>query len=290
MKMPQFDYARPASLEEAVRLLADNEGAKVLSGGQSLLPLLAFRMAHPTLLVDIQGLGGMDEIRLTPGGLRVGARVRWCQIEEDDRLTTAHPLFQFMINHVAHYQIRNRGTVGGSLAHADPSAEMPGVALVCDCDIIVVGSSGLRVIKAADFFVAALETALQPDEIITKIHFPPWPRGRRWAFHEFARRKGDFAIAGVAVFFDLDDTKHIVDAHVGVIGAADTPIRLGAVEKLLNGQRLEKDLIGAVARLASEEVDPSSDIHAAADYRRALVGTLTARALRDAGLRNGEIK
>jgi carbon-monoxide dehydrogenase medium subunit len=290
MKMPQFDYARPASLEEAVRLLAENEGAKVLSGGQSLLPLLAFRMAHPTLLVDIQGLGGMDEIRLTPGGLRVGARVRWCQIEEDDRLSTAHPLFQFMIDHVAHYQIRNRGTVGGSLAHADPSAEMPGVALVCDCDIIVVGSSGLRVIKAADFFVAALETALQPDEIITKIHFPTWPRGRRWAFHEFARRKGDFAIAGVAVFFDLDDTKHIVDAHVGVIGAADTPIRLGAVEQLLNGQRLGEDLIGAVARLASEEVDPSSDIHAAADYRRALVGTLTARALRDAGLRDGEIK
>jgi aerobic carbon-monoxide dehydrogenase medium subunit len=290
MKMPQFDYARPASLEEAVRLLAENEGAKVLSGGQSLLPLLAFRMAHPTLLVDIQGLGGMDEISLTPEGLRVGARVRWCQIEEDQRLATAHPLFQFMINHVAHYQIRNRGTVGGSLAHADPSAEMPGVALVCGCDIIVAGSSGVRVIEATNFFVAALETALQPDEIITEIHFPAWPQGRRWAFHEFARRKGDFAMAGVAVFFDLNDAKQVVDAHIGVIGAADTPIRLGAVEQLLNGQRLEEELIGAAARLASQEVDPNSDIHAAADYRRALVGTLTARALRDAGLRDGEIK
>jgi len=290
MKMPQFDYARPASLEEAVRLLAANEGAKLLSGGQSLLPLLAFRMAHPTLLVDIEGLGGMDEISLTPEGLRVGARVRWCQIEKDDRLATLHPLFQFMINHVAHYQIRNRGTVGGSLAHADPAAEMPGVALVCGCDIIVVGSSGMRVIKAAHFFVAALETALQPDEIITEIHFPTWPRGRRWAFHEFARRKGDFAMAGVAVFFDLNDEKRVVDAHIGVIGAADTPIRLGAVEQLLNGQRLEEELIGVAARLAAQEVDPNSDIHATADYRRALVGTLTARALRNAGLRDGELK
>jgi carbon-monoxide dehydrogenase medium subunit len=290
MKMPRFDYACPTSLDEAVRLLAENEGAKVLSGGQSLLPLLAFRMAYPTLLVDIQALGGMDQIRLTPEGLRVGARVRWCQIEEDKRLAAAHPLFQFMIDHVAHYQIRNRGTVGGSLAHADPSAEMPGLARVCDCDIVATGSAGPRVIKAADFFVAALETALRPDEIITEIRFPPWLQGRRWGFHEFARRKGDFAIAGVAVFFDLDDTRHIVDAHVGVIGAAETPVRLGDVEQLLNGQRLEEELIGRAAHLASESVDPNSDIHAVADYRKALVGTLTARALRDAGARNGEIQ
>lgn len=290
MKMPQFDYARPGSLEEAIHLLAENEGAKVLSGGQSLLPLLAFRMAYPTLLVDIQGLGGMDEIRIGSEGLRVGARVRWCQIEQDKRLTTAHPLLQFMIDHVAHYQIRNRGTVGGSLAHADPSAEMPGAARVCDCDIVVAGKAGIRVIAAADFFIAALETALQPDEIITEVHFPPWPPERRWAFHEFARRKGDFAVAGVAVFFDLDSAGHIVDAHVGVIGAAETPVRLDAVEQLLNGRRLDEDLIGQAARLASGSVAPNSDIHAAADYRKALVGTLTARALRDAATRNGGIE
>jgi carbon-monoxide dehydrogenase medium subunit len=288
MKMPQFDYACPASLDEAIQLLAENEGAKVLSGGQSLLPLLAFRMAYPTLLVDIQGVRGMDEITLTPQGVRLGARVRWCQIEDDKRLATAHPLLRSMIDHVAHYQIRNRGTVGGSLAHADPSAEMPGAALTCDCDIVAAGSRGRRLIKAADFFVAALETVLQPDEIITEIRFPPWPAGRRWAFHEFARRRGDFAIAGVAVFFDLDDGRGIVDAHVGAIGAAETPVRLGAVEQLLNGHRLEDELIGRAARLASQSVDPNSDIHAAADYRKALVGTLTARALREADARNGE--
>jgi aerobic carbon-monoxide dehydrogenase medium subunit len=290
MKMPPFDYACPATLDEAVRLLAENDGAKVLSGGQSLLPLLAFRMAYPTLLVDIQNLAGMDEIRLTQDGLRVGGRVRWCQIEQDRRLAAAHPLFQFMIDHVAHYQIRNRGTVGGSLAHADPSAEMPGLALTCDCDIVATGRSGPRVIKAADFFVAALETVLQPDEIITEIRFPPWPLERRWAFHEFARRRGDFAIAGVAVFFDVDDGARVVDAHVGVIGAAETPVRLHAVEQLLNGHRLEDAQISRAARLASQSVDPNSDIHAAADYRKALVGTLTARALRDAAARNGGIR
>lgn len=285
MKMPPFDYACPASLDEAVRLLADNDGAKVLAGGQSLLPLLAFRMAYPSLLVDIQKLPGIDAIEVTPDGLRVGSRVRWRQIEQDGRLATAHPLFQAMIDHVAHYQIRNRGTVGGSLAHADPSAEMPGVARVCDCEIAVVGKAGQRIIPAADFFVAALETSLEPDEIITEVRFPPWRPLRRWAFHEFARRKGDFAMAGVALFFDLDREGRIVDPHVGVIGAGDTPMRLTEVEQALAGNVLDDDLIARAKALASKTVEPSSDIHASGDYRKSLVGTLTARALRDAGSR-----
>ncbi|ABD07811.1 Molybdopterin dehydrogenase, FAD-binding [Rhodopseudomonas palustris HaA2] len=290
MKMPPFDYACPATLDEAVRLLAANDGAKVLSGGQSLLPLLAFRMAYPPLLVDIQKLPGLETIDVTANGLRVGARVRWCQIEQDARLATAHPLFQAMIDHVAHYQIRNRGTVGGSLAHADPSAEMPGVALVCDCEIVAIGQAGTRVIEAADFFVAALETALASDEIITEVRFPRWQPGRRWAFHEFARRKGDFAMAGVAVFFDLDGDGRIVDPHVGVIGAGETPLRLTAVEQLLAGCKLDDGLIARAKTLASDSVAPSSDIHASGDYRKSLVGTLTARALRDAGARKGELR
>jgi carbon-monoxide dehydrogenase medium subunit len=279
MKMPPFDYACPASLQEAVDLLGSHDGAKVLSGGQSLVPLLAFRMAYPSMLVDLQKVEGIDAITVTAEGLRVGGRVRWCQIEEDHRLAQAHPLFQQMISHVAHYQIRNRGTVGGSLAHADPSAEMPGVALVCECDIVVVGAAGMREIKAADFFVAALETTLASDEIITEVQFPPWPPGRRFGFQEFARRKGDFAIAGVAVFYDLDAGGQVVDAHVGVIGAAETPVRLAEVEALLNGRVLDA--------LASASVTPSGDIHAAADYRQSLVGTLTARVLRHTMTMNG---
>ncbi len=280
MKMPQFEYARPASLEEAVSLLANNDGAKVLSGGQSLLPMLAFRVAHPSMLVDIQKITGIGEISLSDEGLRVGSKVRWCQIEADDRLGQAHPLFQKMISHVAHYQIRNRGTVGGSLAHADPAAEMPGAAVVCDCDIVAVGLSGRRVIKVADFFTGALETALRSDEIITEVRFPPWPRTRRWGFQEFARRKGDFAIAGVAVFFDLDRQQRAIDVRVGVIGAASTPVRLSNVESLLTGQIISDDLISRAQHLAAETIDPQPDIHAAADYRKSLVGTLTARALR----------
>src|SRR6202042_92219 len=150
---------------EAVRLLATHDGAKILSGGQSLLPLLAFRLASPSMLVDIQKIVGLDDIELTPEGLRVGSRVRWCQIEEDPRLADSHPLFQAMISHVAHYQIRNRGTVGGSLAHADPDAEMPGVAVICGCEIVVVATSGRRIIKASEFFAGALQTVLEDDEI-----------------------------------------------------------------------------------------------------------------------------
>jgi carbon-monoxide dehydrogenase medium subunit len=282
MKMPKFDYACPASLEEAVHLLATCDGAKILSGGQSLLPLLAFRLAAPAMLVDIQKIGGLDGIELAPEGLRVGSRVRWCQIEEDPRLANSHPLFQAMISHVAHYQIRNRGTVGGSLAHADPAAEMPGLAVICDCEIVVVGASGRRIIKASKFFTGALETVLEDDEIIVEVRFPPWPASRRWAFQEFARRQGDFAIAGVAVFFDQGVDGCIENAHLGVIGAASTPIRLEAVEQLLDGHLRDDALIERARQVAADAVDPGADIHAGADYRKALVGTLTARVLRAA--------
>lgn len=282
MKMPQFDYACPATIEEAVQLLASNDGAKILSGGQSLLPLLAFRMAYPSMLVDIQKLQGLNEIRITDEGLRVGARVRWCQIEADARLKQAQPLFQYMIDHVAHYQIRNRGTVGGSLAHADPAAEMPGVAMVNDCEMVSVGPSGSRTIPAKDFFAGALETTLEPDEILIEVRFPPWPPARRWGFQEFARRKGDFAIAGVAVFYDPDADGRAQNVHVGVIGMGSTPQRLAEVEALLNGQLIDEALIARAQQTASDVVDPGDDIHAGADYRKSLVGTLTARALRSA--------
>jgi carbon-monoxide dehydrogenase medium subunit len=239
-------------------------------------------MAYPSMLVDIRKLEGLSEIKITSDGLRVGARVRWCQIEQDERLVEAHPLFQHMINHVAHYQIRNRGTVGGSLAHADPAAEMPGVAMVSDCEMVAVGPGGSRKIKAKDFFAGALETVLEPDEILTEVQFPPWPRSRRWGFQEFARRKGDFAIAGVAVFYDLDPRQKVSDAHIGVIGMGSTPQRLQAVEEFLAGKTMDEAVILQAQHLASHAVEPGDDIHAGADYRKSLVGTLTARVLRSA--------
>ncbi|MDB5607463.1 MAG: Molybdopterin dehydrogenase, FAD-binding [Bradyrhizobium sp.] len=280
MKPPVFEYASPTTMAEAVGLLAARNGnAKVISGGQSLLPMLAFRLTSPELLVDLKHLKNLGTISVGDDGVRLGARVRWCDIESDQRLVQSHPLLAEAIKHVAHYQVRNRGTVGGSLAHADPSAEMPGVALTCDAQMTIVGSSGTRVEKAADFFTGPLQTSLEPDEILTEVHLPAWPAARRWAFREFARRKGDFAMAGVALFYDLDEKNRAVDAHIGAIGVADCPIRLAAAEAALNGNVVNEKTIAAVAAVAKESIDPPSDIHAPSAYRRSLVGTLLARGL-----------
>src|SRR5262249_53192166 len=203
-------------------------------------------------------------------------------IEDDERLDTAHPLLKTAIAHVAHYQVRNRGTVGGSLAHADPAAEMPGIALTCDAEIAVVGKAGAHGIQAADFFQGALTTALTPDEIIVEIRLPAWPAGRRWGFEEFARRRGDFAMAAAAVFYDQDENGKARNAHVGVIGVADRPLRLPAVEGVLNGRAIDAAIIAKAEAAASAAVDPQDDIHATAAYRRALVGTLVERALKRA--------
>src|SRR6266478_4524484 len=160
MKLPAFDYACPATLAEAVALLGSRDEAKALAGGQSLVPMMAFRIASPSLLVDLRKLADLQQIAIDGSGVRLGALVRWRDIEDDDRLASAHPLLKAAVSHVAHYQIRNRGTVGGSIAHADPAAEMPGIAVTCEAEIAVVGSSGARMIAASDFFVGALTTVL----------------------------------------------------------------------------------------------------------------------------------
>jgi carbon-monoxide dehydrogenase medium subunit len=280
MKLPQFEYACPTTLAEAVSLLAKSGGtAKPIAGGQSLMPILAFRLASPSLLVDLRKLPGLDKIAIGPDGVRLGAKVRWRDIQDNKALRTAHPLLVNAISHVAHYQIRNRGTVGGSLAHADPAAEMPGIAVTCDAEIAVTGAKGSRTIRAADFFTGALSTQLASDELITEVKLPAWPASRRWGFEEFARRRGDFAMAAVAVFYDQDGSGRAKDAHIGVIGAGSTPRRLGAAEAALNGKAVDAAAIEAAAKAASAAVDPPDDIHASAEYRRALVGTLVERAL-----------
>lgn len=283
MKLPPFEYACPTTLSDAVALLASRKGdAKAIAGGQSLVPMLAFRLAAPTLLVDLRKLGGLNQINIAADSVRLGALVRWRDIEDDARLATAHPLLAAAIAHVSHYQIRNRGTVGGSLAHADPAAEMPGIALACEAEIAVTGSAGSRVIRAADFFQGPLITALAADEIITEVRLPSWPAGRRWGFQEFARRRGDFAMAGAAVFYDTDASGRAMNAHVGVIGVGDTPLRLEAVEAAINSRMVDEATIAQAARAASAAVDPRDDIHASAAYRRALVGTMVERALKSA--------
>jgi len=288
MKLPPFAYARPASIAQAVALLAAHDGeAKPLAGGQSLMPMLAFRVAAPSLIVDLGKLPELQHITVSEAGITLGAMVRWCDILADARLRSAHPLLAAAIVHVAHDQIRNRGTVGGSLAHADPAAEMPGIAVTCEAEITVIGEASARVIAAADFFLGTLTTALKPDEIITEIRLPPWPLERRFGFAEFARRHGDFALAGAALFYDRDDAGEARNGqarnvHVGVIGVADRPLRLPAVEDVLNGSEIAETTIAAAAAAARAAVDPPDDIHGSGAYRRELVGVMVERALRSA--------
>ena len=282
MKLPPFEYACPTELSEAVALLAAHNGdAKPIAGGQSLVPMLAFRLASPSLLVDLRKLPDLRKIEISATGLTLGAMVRWRDILDDARLRTAHPLLVAAVTQVAHYQIRNRGTIGGSIAHADPAAEIPGIVVTCEAEIAVVGSAGRRAIKAQDFFLGPLTTALAADEIIIEIRFPAWPPSRRFGFREFARRRGDFAMAAAALWYDEDAGK-ARNAHVGVIGVGDRPQRLSPVEAVLNGRVVDEAAIAAAEAAAAAAVDPQTDIHASADYRRALTGTMVERALRDA--------
>jgi aerobic carbon-monoxide dehydrogenase medium subunit len=283
MKLPPFRYAAPATLRDAVALLAAHGGdAKAIAGGQSLVPMLAFRVASPALLVDLRKIPDLDRITISADGVRLGAMVRWRDIEDDARLDTAHPLLKAAVVHVAHYQVRNRGTIGGSIAHADPAAELPGIAVTCEAEIAVTGASGARVIRAADFFLGPLMTALAADEIITEIRLPAWRRGRRWGFQEFARRRGDFAMAGAALYYDEDASGKATNAHVGVIGVGDVPQRLAEVETVLNGRVVDDAIITQAERVAAASVNPADDIHASAAYRRALTGTMVERALKSA--------
>ena len=282
MKLPPFEYACPTTIAEAVALLASHDGdAKPLAGGQSLVPMLAFRVASPSLLVDLRKLAELRQIKISADGVTLGAMVRWRDILDDARLRQAQPLLVAAVEHVAHYQIRNRGTVGGSLAHADPAAELPGIVVTCEAKIAVVGKSGARIIDAANFFQGPLMTALKSDEIISEIRFPTWPEKRRFGFEEFARRRGDFAMAAAMLFYDEDGGK-ARNAHVGAIGVADRPLRLTAVEQVLNGNAIDEATIAKAEAAASASVNPADDIHASSAYRKALVGVMVVRALRRA--------
>jgi aerobic carbon-monoxide dehydrogenase medium subunit len=282
MKLPSFDYACPATIAEAIALLAAHGGeAKPIAGGQSLVPMLAFRLTAPTLLVDLRKLSELRQIKITDAGVTLGAMVRWRDILNEPRLRQAHPLLVAAVEHIAHYQIRNRGTVGGSLAHADPAAELPGIAVTCDADIVAHGSAGPRVIAAADFFRGALITALRPDEIVTEIRFPAWPRRRRYGFREFARRRGDFALAAAAVTFDEAEQK-FRNVRIGAVGVGDRPTRLTGAERALEGCALTEAAIAGCAAAASAAVAPTDDIHASGAYRETLIGVMVERALHDA--------
>jgi carbon-monoxide dehydrogenase medium subunit len=282
MKPPDFEYARPASMEEAVRLLAASDGeGKVLAGGQSLMPLLNFRLATPGLLIDLNRVPGIAGVRQQDGQLAIGAMTRMRQVETDASVRSSVPLLSTAAAWVGHVQIRNRGTLGGSLAHADPAAEIPAILLLLDGQVAVSGTAGARTIGAADFVVDTFTTSLRPDEIVTEVRIPiPLPASR-WGFREFAQRRGDFALAGAATRLDLGPDGDVGAASVVVFGRWDRPVRAQAAEAALVGGRPSRTLASHAAQLAADEAsidDPRSD----ASYRRSITECMVRDALLDA--------
>lgn len=281
MKPAAFDYRRPASLAEAAALLSENASeAKILAGGQTLVPMLNFRLAAPSILVDINAIEGLDAIELGPDGLQLGALVRWHQIETSRTVRAANPLLAEAVRHIAHYQIRNRGTWAGSSAHADPAAEFPAIAVACGARFGIYSARGTRTAEADEFFLGPLTTVLQPDEILTDVRFPVWPAGRRWGFEEFSLRPGDFALAGVAAL--IDGVGASVSCRLVCFGVGEKPSRMPRAEATLAAGPLTGEVIARAASEAMDEVEAQTDIHASADYRRALVEVLVERTVRRA--------
>lgn len=285
MKPATFEYLAATSVGEAVAALAESEGeAKVLAGGQSLVPMLNFRLLGPALLIDLNRVPGLDLIEELDGGLALGAMTRHRALETSPLVRERFPVLAAAMTHVAHLAIRNRGTLGGSLAHADPAAELPMMALLLEAGIEVTGPGGTRTIAARDFFLGALSTALNTDEIVTSVVLPALPPATGWGFEEVARRSGDFALAAVAATISLSGNE-VTEARVAVTGAGEKPLRIAAAEALLRDQGSGPETIAAAARAAREAVEPHDDLHASADYRRHLVGVLAKRALEAAARR-----
>ena len=285
MKPTPFAYAAPSTLEEALDVLANSgPDGKVLAGGQSLLPLLSMRLVAPAQLVDINRLTELAYVRVEDGGVRVGALARHTQVERDARARSVQPLLHQALRLVAHPTIRNRGTTVGSIAHADPSAELPAVLALLGGTVEAVSRSGERTIPATDFFVGPLETSLRAGELVRSVFFPACPPGTGTTFLEVARRHGDYALVGVAAAVSLDDDLRISRAHAAYISVADTPTVLELTEPLA-GATYDAGDWAAAGALARSRTEPEADIHASADYRRHLVGVLTERALREAAAR-----
>lgn len=280
MKPPRFRYARPDSVEEALRLIADTDNyAQPLAGGQSLVPLLNFRLAHPALLVDLNFLDQLTHITETDGWLLLGSMVRLRAVETSQVVASACPLLVMALRHVGHLQIRNRGTVGGSIAHADPAAELPALIVGLGGQVVVRSVKGRRVIEAADFFQDPFRTSLASDELVVELRFPKYP-GHRTAFAEFSRRAGDFALAGVGVSISYD-LGYVTGAHMGALGVGPTPVRLWEAEQVLVGRPLSDEVITNASAVASREVEPLEDIHGDSSYRRELLAVLLSRSLKE---------
>jgi len=279
MKLPPFAYETPATVADAIGLLAEHEDdASVLAGGQSLIPLLALRLARPEMLIDINGIEELSGITAADGQVRIGATTREYLAEESPVVADALPLLTAALPMIGHEAIRSRGTIGGSLAHADPAAELPAVARALDAQFVVHGPAGERVIPAQEWFEGYLMTARHPDELLTEVRFPAAAPGTGVSFNEVARRHGDFAIVGLATSLVLSGGV-ISDARLAFTGVSDVPLRATAAEDLLFGQQPSADLFDEAAQVAVADLDPPGDLHGSPEYRRRVAAVLVRRGL-----------
>jgi CO/xanthine dehydrogenase FAD-binding subunit len=277
MKPPPFEYVVADSIDAAVAALAGGEG-KIIAGGQSLVPMLNFRLLRPAILVDINRVPRLAFIEDGEDAIRVGALTRHYRLETSPVIATAFPVLATAMGHVAHLAIRNRGTIGGSLSHADPAAELPMLARLLDATLTIAAPAGKRTIAAKDFFLGALSVDLGAQDIVTEIAFPKLPTNTGWGFEEVARRHGDFALAAVAATLTVSDGR-ITQARIAMTGVDETAKRADDAEAMLLGQALAPPLRDAAIDALRSSVAPNTDLHASADYRRHLVGVLAGRAL-----------
>ncbi len=289
MKPPRFYFCAPHMLDEALALLDQNsEDTKVLAGGQSFVPLLNMRLAAPAYIVDINHISELHYIEHEDGYLAIGATVRQRQVERSALVQERHPLLVEVIKHIGHMQIRNRGTVVGSIAHADPAAELPALLTCLNGEVLVQSSHGERVIKAEEFFTGYLSTALEPGEMLTEVRFPMLASQAGWAFMEFARRSGDYAMVGAAAVLNPTADDRCMSAHIAYLGIAGAPVRGHAIEDAIVGTSLDEPVLDAAAEIASTLVsDDMGDVHATVEYRRVLTAELTKRVLKAAWERRG---
>ena len=288
MKLPPVDYEAPKTVSEAVGLLAEyQDDASVLAGGQSLIPLLALRLARPAVLIDINGLAELSGVSAANGWVAIGAMTREYVAEESGTVASAVPLLAAALPLIGHEAIRSRGTIGGSLAHADPAAELPAVARALDAEFVVRSQAGERVIAAADWFEGYLTTSRRADELLVEVRFPAAAPGTGTSFQEVARRHGDFAVAGLAASLTLSGGA-ISDARLAFAGLSDMPVRAAGAEDLLDGERPSAELFEEAARRATEDLDPPADLHGSSDYRKKVAAALVRRGLRAATDNAGE--
>jgi aerobic carbon-monoxide dehydrogenase medium subunit len=284
MKPPKFDYYDPRSLGEALALLdRHSDDAKVLAGGQSLMPLLNMRLARPSIVVDINQIEELNYVRASDSGIAIGAIARQRALQTEKLIAERVPILREGAYYIAHPQIRSRGTICGSIAHADAAAELPALALALDAEMILTSAKAARTVGAKAFFQSFFTTALKANEILTEVRFPAPPKDSAWSVLEISRRHGDFAIAGIIAGLVLESNREVI-AHARLVyfGVGATPIRVTAAEEALIGQAASESAFEAAAQSAKQGIDPTSDIHATEEYRRALAATLTKRALRAA--------